>query len=132
MKAGIDPVSIILVVEDVEETRDGIEKLLEADGYRVHSARNEEDAIGSAQREHPNLILMASSGPPVVDVAAIADRIRGGAGLREDVPVVIFCIPTLAEGAELAVGRNIYVTRPDNFDQLRDFLQRLLHMVHSG
>jgi CheY-like chemotaxis protein len=132
MKAGIDPVSIILVVEDVEETRDGIEELLEADGYRVHSARNVEDAIGSAQREHPNLILMASSGPPVVDAAAIADRIRGGAGLGEDVPVVIFCIPTLAEGAEAAVGRNIYVTRPDNFDQLRDFLQRRLHMFHSG
>ena len=27
--------SIILVVEDVSETRDGIEKLLKADGYRV-------------------------------------------------------------------------------------------------
>ena len=26
---------IILVVEDVEETRDGIEKLLKVDGYRV-------------------------------------------------------------------------------------------------
>jgi CheY-like chemotaxis protein len=30
--------SLILVVEDVEETRDGIEKLLKADGYRVDPA----------------------------------------------------------------------------------------------
>jgi CheY-like chemotaxis protein len=41
---------LILVVEDVEETRDGIEKLLEADGYRVDPAREEEDAIARATR----------------------------------------------------------------------------------
>jgi len=45
--------SIILVVEDVNETRDGIEKLLKADGYRVTLARDEKDAIESAQREPP-------------------------------------------------------------------------------
>ena len=49
--------SIILVVEDVNETRDGIEKLLKADGYRVTLARDEKDAVESAQREPPNLIL---------------------------------------------------------------------------
>jgi len=35
-----DTSSIILVVEDVNETRDGIEKLLKADGYRVTLARD--------------------------------------------------------------------------------------------
>src|SRR6185503_18536440 len=42
-----DTSSIILVVEDVNETRDGIEKLLKADGYRVTLARDERDAIES-------------------------------------------------------------------------------------
>jgi CheY-like chemotaxis protein len=54
-----DTSSIILVVEDVNETRDGIEKLLKADGYRVTLARDEKDAIESAQREPPNLILVS-------------------------------------------------------------------------
>jgi CheY-like chemotaxis protein len=36
---------MILVVEDVAETRDGIEKLLKADGYRVAAARDERDAM---------------------------------------------------------------------------------------
>jgi CheY-like chemotaxis protein len=49
--------SIILVVEDVNETRDGIEKLLKADGYRVTLARDEKDAIESGQREPPKLLL---------------------------------------------------------------------------
>ena len=42
-----------VVVEDVEETRDGIEKLLKADGYRVNPARDEDDAIERAKREPP-------------------------------------------------------------------------------
>jgi len=49
---------IILVVEDVHETRDGIEKLLIADGYRVALARDERDAIESVQRTRPDLILV--------------------------------------------------------------------------
>src|SRR6185369_4493441 len=51
--------SIILVVEDINETRDGIEKLLKADGYRVTLARDERFAIDGAQREPPNLILVS-------------------------------------------------------------------------
>src|ERR1043165_3310802 len=59
---GINPV--ILVVEDVHETRDGIEKLLKVDGYRVMLARDELDAIESAQRQRPDLILVSLAGLP--------------------------------------------------------------------
>ena len=55
---------IILVVEDVHETRDGIEKLLKVDGYRVVLARDEEDGIESAQRLRPDLILVSLAGLP--------------------------------------------------------------------
>ena len=44
---------LILVMEDVHETRDGIEKLLTADGYRVAPARDELDTIESAQHTQP-------------------------------------------------------------------------------
>ena len=67
--------SIILVVEDVNETRDGIEKLLMADGYRVTLARDEKDAIESARREPPNLILVSVAGL-LHDVVIAARRIR--------------------------------------------------------
>jgi len=117
---------LILVVEDVEETRDGIEELLKADGYRVDPARDEEDAVGRARRERPSLILVSLAGPET-DVIATAGRVRRRADLSEDVPIVIFCVSTVAEGAEVEIGNNIHLTRPDNFDQLRLFLHRLLH-----
>jgi CheY-like chemotaxis protein len=82
---------LILVVEDVEETRDGIERLLIADGYSVDAARSEEDAVIRAELKPPNLILV-SLGRPAVDVIAAASRIRNVARLRQGVPIVIFCL----------------------------------------
>jgi two-component system alkaline phosphatase synthesis response regulator PhoP len=116
---------IILVVEDVEETRDVIELLLESDGYRVDPARNEDAAVSCARRERPGLILVSLAGSEAT-VIATAERIRQRAELGEAIPVIIFCTVSLDEGAEVGIGRNVYVTRPDNFDQLRAFLKRLL------
>jgi DNA-binding response OmpR family regulator len=118
---------IILLVHDVEETRDGIEKLLNVDGYRVDPAREEDHAIASVPRSPPDLILVSLGGPSA-EVIAAARRIRAGANLSEDVPVVIFCSEAVAEGDETDLGSNVYVTRPDNFNQLRSFLRRLLEV----
>jgi two-component system response regulator MprA len=116
---------IILIVEDVAETRDGIEKLLKADGYRVAVARDERDAIESARREQPNLILVSLAGLPS-EVIATARRIRKHAGLGNQVPVVIFCVESIDEGDDLGIGENVHISRPDNFNQLRRLLARLL------
>ena len=86
----VGPSPIILVADDVEETRDGIERLLKADGYRVDPARDEEDAVERANRQRPDLIL-ASLGRPGADSVRSAQRIRRRAQLDDEVPVVIFC-----------------------------------------
>ena len=122
-----DKGSIILVVEDVHETRDGIEKLLNADGYRVALARDEEDAAESAQRQRPDLILVSLAGLQS-EVVVTARRIRSRAGIG-NIPVVVFCNGDINEGDEIAIGENMHVTRPDNFNQLRRLLTRLLHQV---
>jgi two-component system alkaline phosphatase synthesis response regulator PhoP len=116
---------IILVVEDVHETRDGIEKLLKVDGYRVVLARDEVDGKESAQRLCPDLILVSLAGLPR-EVILSGRRIRESAAVGENVPVVVFCVDEIAEGAEVAIGNNVYVARPDNFNQLRSLLTRLL------
>ena len=123
-----DTSSIILVVEDVNETRDGIEKLLQADGYCVTLARDQKDAIESAQRQRPNLILVSVAGLPH-EVVIAARHIRELAAVGESVPVVVFCIAEIAEGDEVAIGKNVYITRPDNFNQLRTLLARLLNEI---
>ena len=119
---------IILVVEDVRETREGIEKLLLVDGYRIALARDEPDGIESARRQRPDLILVSLAGLPR-EVIGSARRIRQKAAIGEDVPVVVFCIDEIAQGDEVAIGENVHVTRPDNFDQLRSLLARLLQRI---
>ena len=119
---------LILIVEDIHETRDGIEKLLIADGYRVAMARDEIDAIEGAQLKHPDLILVSLAGSPS-EVLDAAGQIRERAELGEHVPVVVFCIEDIGEGDEVAIGRNIHITRPDSFNQLRSLLARLLEPI---
>jgi CheY-like chemotaxis protein len=121
---------IILVLEDIEETAYLIEKMLKGNGYCVTLARNEEDAIQRARSQSPNLILI-SLGLRPEGLLAVAHRIRRQASLSRDVAIVIFCVPTIPEGAEMEVDNNVYVTRPDNFNQLRELLHRLLYRVPS-
>ncbi len=118
----------LLVVEDIAETRDGIELLLKADGYRVAVARDEQDAIESAQLKTPALILVSLAGLPR-EVIATARRIRERAEVGEQIPIVVFCIGDVAEGDEVAIGQNVHVTRPDNFNQLRSLITRLLSKI---
>ena len=119
---------IILVVEDVQETGEGIERLLLVDGYRIALARDEQDGIECAQRQRPDLILVSLAGLPQ-EVIASARRIRESAAIGEDVPVVVFCFEEIAQGDEVAIGKNVHVTRPDNFNQMRGLLARLLHRI---
>ena len=125
-KNDINP--LILVVEDVQETREGIEKLLLVDGYRIALARDEQDGIEIGRKQGPDLILVSLAGLPR-EVILSARRIRERAALEEDVPVVVFCIDDIAQGDEVAIVENIHLTRPDNFNQLRSLLARLLHMI---
>jgi CheY-like chemotaxis protein len=116
----------ILVVDDIEETRDGIEMLLKVDGYLVEASRNEQDAIERGRRKNTDLILVSLGGPPH-DVVATARQIRTHAKLGENVPIVVFCVGDVAEGDEVDIGQNVFLTHPDNFNQLRNLLARLLN-----
>lgn len=115
---------IILVVEDVEETRDCIEKLLKHDGYRIETARDEDEAVERARSNPPILILICIDGT-TEDVIAAARRIRSRSELRDDIALVVFCTEKVSEGAEISIRDNVYVTRPDDFNQLRKFISRL-------
>ena len=122
---------VILVVEDVHETRDGIEKLLKVDGYRLVLARDELDGIERAQQRRPDLILVSLAGTPS-EVLTSGHRIRKSAAAGEEVPIVVFCLDEIAAGAEVAIGRNVHITQPDNFNQLRALLARLLQRIPTA
>jgi CheY-like chemotaxis protein len=115
----------ILIVADDDELREALEVILRSDGYRVSSAKREQDGIDAGMHFRPALILM-SLDRPLQEIRAVACRIRSGAGLGQTVPVVMFCIVTLAYGEQRSLGENVHAIRLDNFDQLRALLSRLL------
>ena len=116
---------LILVVEDVYETRAGINTLLKANGYRVAFARAKGEVINSTRPERPDLILVSGAGLPN-NVLVRVGRIRNEATVGDEIPVVVFCAQDIPEGEEVAIGGNVYLTNPDNFNQLRSLVARLL------
>ncbi|HSE22165.1 MAG TPA: hypothetical protein VLB68_10920 [Pyrinomonadaceae bacterium] len=116
---------LILVVEDVYETRAGIDTLLKANGYRVALASAKGEAINSTRPERPDLVLVSGSALPE-NVLVNVGRIRKEAGVGDEIPVVVFCAQDVNEGEEVAIGGNVYLTNPDNFNQLRSLVARLL------
>jgi two-component system cell cycle response regulator DivK len=117
---------VVMVVEDFEDNRFMMRRLLEMSGYRVLEAINGEEAVELAHRERPQLILMDLS-LPQLDGLAATRRIRQNAELR-DVPIVAVSAHDTADfhADALAAGCNDYVTKPIDFDQLEALLQRLL------
>lgn len=116
---------LILIVEDVHEIRDGMEKLLKADGYRVSLARDEQEALDNARLRRPDLILV-SQPESTTEVNTAATRLREGIEVDHNVPVVFFCGGGISEGDEVEMEHNVHLTRPENFNQLRSLLSRLL------
>jgi CheY-like chemotaxis protein len=117
---------VVMVVEDFEDNRFMMRRLLEMSGYRVLEAINGEEAVTLAHSERPQLILMDLS-LPQLDGLAATRRIRQHAELR-DVPIVAVSAHDTADfhADALAAGCNDYVTKPIDFDQLEALLSRLL------
>ncbi len=115
----------VLVVEDFEDNRFMMRRLLEMSGYRVVEAVNGNQAVESAATERPDIILMDLS-LPQLDGLAATRRIRAQENARK-VPIVAVSAHDSADfhAEALAAGCNEYVTKPIDFDQLVQLLDRL-------
>ena len=116
----------VLVVEDFEDNRFMMRRLLEMGGYRVVEAINGQEAVMLAQTAHPHLILMDLS-LPQIDGLAATRRIRQLEGMSR-VPIVAISAHDTADfrNDALAAGCNEYLTKPVDFDRLERLLQELL------
>jgi DNA-binding response OmpR family regulator len=118
-------IPMILIVEADEGLRGGMKDLLTTDGFLIAAAKDEQEAVNLARRHRPDLILVCLGEPPLDLISAVV-RIRERAEISNEVPIVVFCIKAVAEGAEVAYENHVYVISPDNFNHLRRFLKRLL------
>ncbi|HEU4714417.1 MAG TPA: response regulator [Pyrinomonadaceae bacterium] len=116
----------VLLVEDTEDNRFMMRRLLEMSGYEVVEATNGEEAVRLAQSEHPQLILMDLS-LPVIDGLAATRAIRKLDGFGE-VPIVAVSAHATSDfqAEALAAGCNSYITKPIDFSELETLLARLL------
>lgn len=108
----------VLLVEDFDDSRTGLKKLLEIEGYEVIEAADGAQAIEAAVNLKPDIILMDLS-LPVIDGLRATKRIKEDAAMN--------CVPILALSAhdpdevKLMVARAgcvDFVTKPVDFSAL--------------
>jgi CheY-like chemotaxis protein len=116
----------VLLVEDTEDNRFMMRRLLEMSGYQVVEATNGEEAVKLAESERPQLILMDLS-LPVIDGLAATRAIRKLEGFGK-VPIVAVSAHDTSDfqADALAAGCDSYITKPIDFSQLELLIARLL------
>lgn len=125
MKKKAEPATVLLV-EDTEDNRFMMRRLLEMSGYQVVEATNGEEAVKLAETESPQLILMDLSLPVIDGLAAtrlirkIPDCVR--------TPIVAVSAHDMSdfEAEAIEAGCNSYVTKPIDFAELEELIGKLL------
>jgi two-component system, cell cycle response regulator DivK len=120
------PKKRILIVEDFEDSRFSLSKLLQIEGYEVVEATNGAQAVELAETVKPDLILMDLS-LPVVDGLSATRIIRENPSLAA-VPIIALSGHDLAEvqrEAQMA-GCTDYLMKPIDFDGLKSMISKYL------
>jgi CheY-like chemotaxis protein len=117
---------VVMLVEDFQDTREMLRRMLELKGCRVLEAANGQEAIGLLRHGEFDLVLMDLN-MPVLDGFTATLRIREYEPTR-DVPVVAVTAFDTKESraAAVAVGCCEYVVKPLDLDRLSGILDRLL------
>ena len=116
----------VLLVEDTEDNRFMMRRLLEMSGYHVIEAMNGEEAVKLARSESPRLILMDLS-LPVIDGLAATRLIRKLPDC-ESTPIIAVSAHDTSDFQSEAIeaGCNSYVTKPIDFNDLEELIAQLL------
>ena len=116
----------VLLVEDTEDNRFMMRRLLEMAGYRVVEAMNVEEAVKLAKSESPQLILMDLS-LPVIDGLA-ATRLIRKLPQCESTPIIAVSAHDTSDFQSEAIeaGCNSYVTKPIDFNDLEELIAKLI------
>ncbi len=117
----------ILVVEDNQDSRELVVKVLKNKGYRMIEAEDGEEAIQKALTERPNLILMDIS-IPKIDGYEVVKRLKSMEEFR-DIPIVALTAHAMKGDREKFISRGFegYISKPINIrefpEQVRNYLR---------
>jgi CheY-like chemotaxis protein len=116
----------VLLVEDNEESRDGLSRHLRRKGYAVVIAVDGRQGVDAARAEAPDLILMDMS-LPVLDGWEATRQLKAGPTTR-GIPVIALTAHAMAGDREKALeaGCDDYDTKPIEFARLLAKIEALL------
>jgi len=117
-EATLEPKGFILVVDDVARNLQVLCNILAKEKYRLAVARNGKQALETAEKVTPELILLDVM-MPELDGFEVCKRLRNSPGTR-DIPVIFLTAKTelesIVKGFE--IGAVDYVTKPFNETEL--------------
>jgi DNA-binding response OmpR family regulator len=124
--ARMTPAKRVLLVEDFEDSRFSLSKLLEIEGYEVLEAGDGAQAVDIAINSKPDLILMDLS-LPIIDGLSATKQIRENAAMNS-VPIIALSAHDLVDFQVKArdAGCTDYVTKPVDFSVLMTVLAKYL------
>lgn len=116
----------VLLVEDTEDNRFMMRRLLEMSSYEVVEAVNGKEAVDLAKEAEPDIILMDLS-LPVIDGLGATRRIRQLPHLNR-VPIIAVSAHDTSDfhNEALAAGCDAYITKPIDFAQLEELVNKLV------
>ena len=116
----------VLLVEDNEESRDGLARRLRRKGYETLLAVDGREAVRMAGAEAPDLILMDMS-LPGLDGWEATRQLKAGSETR-GTPVIALTAHAMAGDRERALeaGCDDYDTKPIEFPRLLTKIETLL------
>jgi two-component system cell cycle response regulator DivK len=119
-------VAKILVVEDNQDNREMVVKVLKFNGYEVIEAVDGEEGIEKAKTEAPALILLDIY-LPKMDGYEVAKRLKADTGLK-DIPVIALTAHAMKGNREqaLAAGCDGYISKPIDIRELPKQIEQFL------
>ena len=121
------PSKKILIVEDNQDNRELLIKILKVKGFLLMEAVDGEDALQKVSVERPDLILMDIS-IPKIDGYEVTRRLKNQPDFQ-DIPIIALTAHAMKGDREKALkaGCDGYITKPINIrelpNQVIDFLK---------
>jgi two-component system cell cycle response regulator DivK len=112
------PSKKILIVEDNQDNRELLIKILKVKGFRIIEAVDGEDALQKVSIERPDLILMDIS-IPKIDGYEVTRRLKNQPDFQ-DIPIIALTAHAMKGDREKALkaGCDGYITKPINIREL--------------
>jgi two-component system cell cycle response regulator DivK len=119
----------VLVVEDDQDNREMVIKVLKHNGYRTVEAVDGEEAVERAKAEKPDLILLDLY-IPKMDGYQVIKRLKGDQDLLH-IPIIALTAHAMKGHKEeaLAAGFDGYIAKPIN---VRELPQQMEHFLRRS